>query len=147
MIHEGVAALSAVLINLLRDIDAGAIASIADTARAETFDDFLEHAAVYLQDRRKNEAGAIAGIVFEDALRRVCRKRSIPEKGVKLDLLITELTNGGLFTQAKAKRARAAAHVRTKASHAQWEEFDADDVDSTIKFAHEITSTHLAAQA
>ena len=107
MIHEGVAALSAVLINLLRDIDAGAIASIADAARAETFDDFLEHAKAYLQEGKKNEAGAIAGIVFEDALRRVCRKRSIHEKGVKLDLLITELTSSGIFTQGKAKRARA----------------------------------------
>ena len=145
MIQDGVAALSAVLINLLRDIDAGAIASIADTARAETFDDFLQHAAAYLQEGRKNEAGAIAGIVFEDALRRVCRKRSIPEKGVNLDLLITELTNNGVFTQAKAKRARAAAHVRTKASHAQWDEFDAGDVESTIEFTREVTSAHLAA--
>ena len=145
MIHEGVAALSAVLINLLRDVDAGAIASIADTARAETFDDFLDHATAYLQEGRKNEAGAIAGIVFEDALRRVCRKHTITEKGIKLDLLISELTNIGILTQAKAKRARAAAHVRTKASHAQWDEFDAGDVDSTIEFTHEITATHLAA--
>lgn len=145
MIHEGVATLAAVLLNLLRDIDAGTIASIADAARAETFVEFLAHATAYLEEGRKNEAGAIAGIVFEDVIRRVCRKRSITEKAVKLDLLITELVNCGAFTQAKAKRARAAGHVRTKASHAQWDEFDADDVSSAIEFTHEVTSSHLAA--
>ena len=145
LIHEGVASLAAVLINLLRDVDAGAIASIADSARAETFDDFLDHAIAYLAEGRKNEAGAIAGIVFEDALRRVCRKRSIAEKGVKLDLLITELANNGVLSLGKAKRARASAHVRTKASHAQWDEFDPNDVKSTIEFTKEITSTLLAA--
>ena len=143
MIHEAIAAFSAVLMNLLRDADGGALGSIADQARAETFDDFLAHARAYLEDKRKNEAGAIAGIVFEDALRRVCRKHSVIEKDIKLDLLISELTSKGILIQAKAKRARAAAHVRTKATHAQWDEFDTGDVESTIEFAHELVTNHL----
>lgn len=145
MIHEAVGAVAAILTNLLRDADAGALASIADQARAETFDDFLDHARSYLSSNRKNEAGAIAGIVFEDSLRRVCRKFSVTEKDVNLDLLISELTSRGVLTQTKAKRARAAAHVRTKASHAQWDEFDKADVETTVDFAHELIASQLDA--
>ena len=145
MLHEGVGAMSELLLNLMRDIDAGALVTIEDRARAETFEDFLAHAKAYQSDGRKNEAGAIGGIVFEDSLRRICRKYSIAEKDVKLDLLITQLTNIGVLNQAKAKRARAAAHVRTKASHAQWDEFDSHDVESTIEFTQELVESHLAA--
>lgn len=144
MLHEAVGALSGVLLNLMRDIDAGALVNIEDRARAEAFDDFLTHARSYFADGRKNEAGAICGIVFEDSIRRICRRYSVAEKDVSLDLLISQLTNLGVLTQAKAKRARAAAHVRTKASHAQWDEFDSKDVESTIEFAHELIQAHLA---
>ncbi|WP_353364419.1 hypothetical protein [Acidovorax sp. FG27] len=145
LIHEAVGTLAAILLNLLRDADAGALASIADQALAETFDDFLDHAAAYLSEGRKNEAGAIAGIVFEDTVRRICKKQMIGEKDVKLDLLISELTSKGVLTQAKAKRARASAHVRTKASHAQWDEFDSSDVEATISFARELVINNLDA--
>jgi hypothetical protein len=83
--------------------------------------------------------------VFEDSLRRVCRKHSIPDRGVKLDQLISELTAKGTLSPVKAKRARVAAHVRTKASHAQWDEFDLSDVEATIAFARELIASHLDA--
>lgn len=143
VIHEGVAEFSAVLRNLLRDADAGLLASVTDQARAETFDVFLDHAAAYVADSRKNEAGVIAGVVFEDSLRRVCRKQSVPEKNIKLDQLISELTTKGSLSPVKAKRARVAAHVRTKASHAQWDEFDMSDVEATIVFTRELITSSL----
>jgi hypothetical protein len=37
--------------------------------------------------------GVIAGIVFEDTIRRICRVLGVAENGIKLDTLITELTN------------------------------------------------------
>ncbi len=144
MSHEGAAALSSVLVNLLRDVDAGCLGSIVDKARAEAFNDFLDHAQAYLDTGRKNESGSIAGIVFEDSLRRVCGKHQIAQKDVKVDLLITALTNSGVISQTKAKRARAAAHVRTKATHAQWDEFDISDVQATIEFIREFNDHHLA---
>ena len=51
IIHVGVAELGAVLRNLLWDSDAGLLASVADQARAETFDDFLDHADAYVAMR------------------------------------------------------------------------------------------------
>ena len=143
-VHRAVREASLVLINLLRDADAGMLATLADQARAETFDDFLDHASYYLKNSRKHEAGVIAGVVFEDATRKVCRKLGITEKGEKLDALISALASRGEFTGVKAKRARAAADVRTKATHAQWDEFELEDVRATIEFARELIEAKLA---
>jgi hypothetical protein len=142
-IHHAVGEAALVLLNLLRDIDAGMIAALADQARAETFDDFLDHAVEYAKSQRKNESGVIAGVVFEDSLRRVCRKHGVPEKGVKLDALISELSSKGVLTAVKAKRARAAADVRTKATHAQWDEFELDDVRAAIALTRELIEAEL----
>lgn len=139
-IHRAVGEFAVVLRNLLDDAESGLLASVADQARAETFDNFLDHAEAYWRDHRKNESGVIAGVVFEDTLRRICRKQGIVEKDVKLDSLISELQKQGDLSGTKAKRARAAAHVRTKASHAQWAEFELDDVKSTIDFSRELLS-------
>ena len=143
MIHEGVGELAAVLKALQNDADLGLLASVADRARAETFDDFLDHADVYLKDSRKNEAGVIAGVVFEDTVRRVCRKSMIEEKGKRTDELISALSSQGQLSAIKAKRARVAAHVRTKATHAQWDEYEIADVRATIEFTRELIVSKL----
>ena len=145
LINNAVGELVALLNNLLADAEAGLLTSVADQARAEAFDDFLDHADAYFADDRKNESGVIAGVVFEDTLRRICRKESITEKGLNLDSLISELTNKGHLTPIKAKRARVAAHVRTKASHAQWDEFELTDVRATIEFTRELIASKLDA--
>jgi hypothetical protein len=145
VIHAAVGELAAVLQNLLTDADAGLLASVADRARAETFDDFLDHAEAYAKDNCKNESGVIAGVVFEDTLRRICTKLGIAEKGVKLDALISDLAARGKLSAVKAKRARAAADVRTKATHAQWSEFEVSDVQATISFTRELIASELDA--
>ena len=143
MIHNAVGELAAVLTALQSDADLGLLASVADRARAETFDDFLDHAHLYLEDSRKNEAGVLAGVVFEDTVRRVCRKNMIVEKGKQLDQLISALSSQGRLSAIKAKRARIAAHVRTKATHAQWDEYEIEDVRATIEFTRELIVSNL----
>lgn len=143
VIHNGVGDLAQVLSNLLKDAKADLISSVADRARAEVFDDFLDHAKSYIAEGHSNRAGVIAGVVFEDTLRRVCRKHHIEERGVNLDTLISELTTANVLSPTKAKRARVAAHVRTKATHAQWDEFDTGDVRATIEFAEELILNHV----
>jgi hypothetical protein len=144
LIHHAVAELGAVLQSLLHDAANGLLASVADQARAEVFDDFLDQAAYYAKNSKKQEAGTIAGVVFEDAIRRYSQRLGIAEKGQKLDTLISELASRNEFTAVKAKRARAAADVRTKATHAQWNEFELDDVLSTIEFTRSFIESKLA---
>jgi len=143
VINQAVGVMAAILRSLLLDADAGLLSSVADRARAEAFDNFLDHADAYVSAGHKNEAGVIAGAVFEDTLRRVCRKLGTVEKGAKLDALIAELSAKGELSGIKAKRARAAAHIRTKASHAQWDEFELEDVRATIVFTRELIESHL----
>ena len=129
-----------VLENLLTDINAGLISSLADRIRAETFDDFLEHAIQYHKEGRK-EAGVIAGVVFEDTIRRIAKRLGIENRS--LEDTINDLVKKEVFNQATAKRAKAAAHVRTKATHALWDEFELEDVSATINLTRELISVHL----
>ena len=142
-VPNSVGEVSVILRSLLQDIDSGLLASIEDQTRASVFDDFLDHAKEYAKDKLKNEAGVIAGVVFEDTLRGICRNTGIEEKDKKLDSLIDKLVKAGTLTQVKAKRARVAAHVRTKATHAQWDEFELEDVNTTIDFTEELILKHL----
>ena len=143
-IPDSVGAVAAILGSLLSDIDNGLISSIENQTRAAVFDDFLDHAKEYARKKLPKESGVISGVVFEDTLRTICRNHDIEEKEQQLDILISELSKREIFNPSKAKRARAAAHVRTKATHAQWDEFDINDVNATIKFTEELISSNLA---
>jgi hypothetical protein len=137
---------SALLLRLLEEIDRGLLTSIENQAIALTFDDFLDHGAEYLKHGRKNEAAVIAGIVFEDTIRRICRVLGASENGIALDTLISELTKRDppVLTALKAKRARAAAGLRTSAAHARWDEIDLRDVAPVIELTKELIGAHLA---
>lgn len=143
VIQESVGEITVILESLLNDINNGLLASVENQTKALVFDDFLDHAKAYIKQEMKNESGVIAGVVFEDTLRNICRNNGINEAGVKLDQLITELTKLDVITQIKAKRARVAAHVRTKATHAQWEEFELSDVKTTVEFTEELINANL----
>jgi hypothetical protein len=62
----------------------------------------------------------IAGIVFEDTIRRICRVLGVTENGIALDTLISELAKKGTLTALKAKHARFAAGLRTSAAQSIW---------------------------
>jgi hypothetical protein len=142
-IQESVGEVVVILQSLLSDINNGLLSSVENQTKALVFDDFLDHAKAYTKQEMKNEAGVIAGVVFEDTLRNISRNNGIAEPDVKLDQLITELTKLDVITQIKAKRARVAAHVRTKATHAQWCEFELSDVTTTIEFTEELINANL----
>lgn len=143
-VNEAVGEIAAVLRQLISDIDGGLITSVVDQARAETLDDLLDAASEYHSDGRKDGSGILATAVFEDTLRRIARKNDIADKGVKTDILITQLTQSGFTTAIIAKRCRAAAGVRNSALHGQWDEFSLDDVSSVIVLTRELLNAHLS---
>jgi hypothetical protein len=138
-----ISGMAALLARLLEEIEGGLLTTIENHAIAVTFDNFLDHGAEYLKRERKDEAAVIAGIVFEDKIRRICRVLDIGENDVPLDALITELTKRDVFTQLKAKRARAAAGLRTAAAHARWEEIELSDINPVIELTRELVAAHL----
>lgn len=137
--------MAALMTRLLEEIDGGLLTTVENHAIAVTYDDFLEHGAEYLKDGRKNEAAVIAGVVFEDTIRRICRVLEMAENGVALETLISDLAKRDppALTSLEAKRARAAAGLRTSAAHARWDEIKLGDVDPVIQFTREPMSAHL----
>ncbi len=142
-VNQDVGKLAALLSNLMMDVENGLLTTIADQATADTFDNFLDHAKEYLKENKKNESGVIAGVIFEDSIRRIYRKHGYEDKDQKLEIIINTLAKANIITQTKAKRAKVAAHVRTKATHAQWGAFDLKDVEGTIQYTEELISNHL----
>jgi hypothetical protein len=133
-----------VLRALLPDIDAGLVGDLGNKIRAATFDDFLDHAESYLQDGQKMQAGVVAGVVFEDTIRRIYRdKITGDDKGKQVDELINALTRQNVITGQQSKQAKVAAHVRAKATHALWDEFNLEGVESTIQITKTFLREHL----
>ena len=64
--------MQAMMARLLEEIEGG-LTTIGNYAIAATFGDFLDHGAEYLNSGQKDEAAVIAGIVFEDTIRQICR--------------------------------------------------------------------------
>lgn len=137
--------IAAILRQLVADVDDGLLDPIESKARGVVFGDFLDHAAHYLRGGNHAPAGVIAGVVFEDTVRRICERDKIPQRDVNLDYLISELRKADVLTDVAAARARSAAMVRTKATHAQWDEFTATDVQSTLDFTRELVRDLLGA--
>jgi hypothetical protein len=128
---------------LLPDIDAGLIANFGNKVRAETFDDFLDHAERYRQEGEKQAAGVLAAVVFEDTVRRICRDKNIPDKGESLEQLLNSLARQNVITGQQNKQAKVAAHVRSKATHALWDEYDLNGVAQTIQLTRTFLREHL----
>jgi hypothetical protein len=141
---QSVASVAETLQALLADVDAGLLGDLGDQVRAETFDNFLDHGEAYLADDRKMEAGVIAGVVFEDTIRRIYRNKiAYDDKGKELEELINALARKGVITGQQSKQAKVAAHVRSKATHALWDEFNIDGVQATIQITRRFLADHL----
>jgi hypothetical protein len=140
---QHVGSIAEILQALLVDIDAGLLGDLANKIRAETFDNFLDHAVLYLQKGHEKEAGVIAGVVFEDTVRRIYRDKIGDDKDQHLENLINALANAGVITGQQSKQAKVASHIRTKASHAQWDEFDLEGVEDAIQITKLFLRKHL----
>jgi uncharacterized protein YutE (UPF0331/DUF86 family) len=123
--------------------ETGLLGTVEYLVAAATFDDFLDHAAVYHKANKKMEAAVLASAVFEDALRRLARKHNVSTSGQAVEGLIDELQRSGIVTPVKAKRLKACAGLRNRALHAEWDAFDIRDVGEQIAATRELVEQHL----
>ena len=82
-------------------------------------------------------------MVFEDTVRRIYRNKLGEDNGRPLEDLINGLAREEVITGQQSKQAKVGSHVRTKATHAQWEEFDMAGVEATIQFTKTLLRDHL----
>lgn len=140
-ISKAVSQVCSILESILLDVEAGLITQLESRIRGEAFDDFLDQADHMLKAGRI-EAGVIAGVVFEDTVRRIGRDNSAVHD--KVDEIISDLARKDVISATKAKSARVAAHVRTKATHAEWDAFDLSDVKAAIELTRALIDAHLS---
>lgn len=105
---------------------------------ASTFDDFLTHAADFNRAGKKTESSVLCSAVFEDAVRKLAEKVSVPQASRSLDAVIDDLAKQGSITPVKSRRWKSYAAVRNKALHAQWDDFDLRDVGEMLAGTREI---------
>ena len=58
---------------------------------ASTFDDFLTHAADFNRAGKKTESSVLCSAVFEDAVRKLAEKVSVPQASRSLDAVMMTL--------------------------------------------------------
>lgn len=121
----------------------GLLRKIEYVISAATFDDFLDHAAVYHKGNKKTEASVLASAVLEDTIKKVALKNGIKTDGVSLEQLIEELVKKDIFTLVKSKRVKGYAAVRNHALHAEWGKFDIKDVGELINGTRDIIEEFL----
>lgn len=110
---------------------------------AETFDNFLDHAAFYHKGDKKVEAAVLASAVLEDTVKKISLKNGLTTKGQSLEALIDELSKVGAITPVKAKRIKAFSGIRNNALHAEFDDFDIKDVGEMIKGIRELIEDYL----
>jgi len=143
--HQSVFEFAELLKQLLVDIDRGLLASVEQQVSSVTYDDLLDHAQAYLADGRKDPAGVIAGVVFEDTIHRLCVANGIEHASKTLDPLINALATARHLQGLEAKEAKTATGLRTSATHARWDEFNTEQVIAVIAFTRRMIREKLSA--
>ena len=129
--------------NFAADLDAGLMASIVDLASAEAMDSLLDTARAYHKKGGKEGSGVLAGVVFEDTIRRLYKKNVVDGRDLTLEPMIAALTKCAVITPVQADNCRAAAKVRTSAAHARWDELNLREIGTVIQFTHQLLSDHF----
>lgn len=138
-----VSVLLGMLQHVQQDFEAGLL-NLEARVSAQTFDDLLDHADAYLGQKRHEPAGVLAGVVFEDTVRKLCDKHGILQDGIPLENLLSELVKKSVMTPFERKEASTAAALRTSATHARWAEYGLVQVGPVIDFTRRLIREKLA---
>ena len=123
-----------VLKALKEDLEEGDfVRRISSLISAEVFSDFLEMADHLVQQGYKDPAASLAGAVLEDGLRRLARANELPVKSRDdIAVLNSRLATKDVYNLLRRKQIDSWGHIRNKADHAEFGEYQASDVSSMI---------------
>ena len=131
------------------DVSNGLLVNIKSLALAEVFADFLEMGEYLLNEGYKDAAAVIIGSVLEDGLRKLCERASLPVVGnsgkpLTIDPLNTQLAKADIYSKLVQKQITSWAHVRNKAAHGEYDEYNTEQVRMMLLFVQSFAGEHLA---
>ncbi len=113
------------------DFNSGFLINIRSLIKAEDSVEILDQAEELLHANYKDPAGVLAGVALEIALKDLCNRNSVLV--AKMDSMNTELCKLGVYNLGMQKQITAWAHLRNKAAHGEFSEYNNADVDLMIK--------------
>jgi hypothetical protein len=146
-------ALYAIASALYDAVDKDFLDDIGSLVRADVFTDQLDMAEHLLAEGYTLAAAVVVGISLETHLHQLARKNSIPltfrttrgdDAPKKADILNAELRANGTYNSLEQKNVTAWLDLRNKAAHGQADQFDARNVDDTLRGVRGFIAHHPA---
>ncbi|WP_045419310.1 hypothetical protein [Vibrio jasicida] len=135
-------------ITVKHDVENDLILSIRGLLQAEIFSDFLEIGEHLLNEGYKDAAAVTIGAVLEDGLRELCKKNDISiikpnGSAMTIEPLNTELAKNEIYSKLVQKQVTSYAHIRNKAAHGQYEEYDKFQVEMMLLFVQTFSEQYF----
>lgn len=138
-----------IALTVKHDVENDLLSDIRGLLQAEIFGNFLEIGEHLLNEGYKDAAAVTIGAVLEDGLRELCKKNDISitkpnGSPMTIEPLNTELAKHEVYTKLVQKQVTSYAHIRNKAAHGQYEEYDKSQVEMMLLFVQNFSDQHLA---
>ena len=130
------------------DLDNGLLVNFKALIQADIFADFLEMGEYLLNGGYKDAAAVIIGSVLEDGLRKLAEKNKISitndyGKALTIEPLNNELAKKEVYSKLIQKQISSWAHIRNKAAHGEYKEYNKEQVQMMLLFVQSFTSDYL----
>jgi hypothetical protein len=93
-------------------------------------------------DQAKNVGAVLVAAAFEDTIRRIADKHSVPHIE-KLELLLSELKSRSLITGTQVGIAQSYLSFSNRALHADWDKIERASVMGVLGFVEELIRMHF----
>ncbi|MBC8199351.1 MAG: hypothetical protein H8E80_04805 [Desulfobacteraceae bacterium] len=146
--HDQISQLVGVATSIKHDYEKGLLNNIRSLIQADIFSDFLEMGEYLLSEGYKDAAAVIIGAVLEDGLKKLCERNGIPilrENGRPLTIepLNRALSTAKVYNKLIQKQITTWAHIRNKAAHGEYDEYNKPQVEMMLIFVQNFTSDYL----
>ena len=130
--------------NVLQEIDAGLVTTLANQAAGEVFGDLVALAKSAHQAGHKTVAAVLACAALEDSLKRKAGELGISTTGKTLDSVVNALKAASFFKGPQAAIVGSYVKLRNSAMHADWDKIESSDVGSLIGFLEPFLIQHFS---
>jgi hypothetical protein len=138
-----------ITLTIQHDVKNDLLGNIRGLLQADIFADFLEIGEHLLNEGYKDAAAVTIGAVLEDGLRKLCDKNGIATikpngSPLTIEPLNTELARQAVYTKLTQKQVTSWAHIRNKAAHGEYSEYDKAQVQMMLLFVQSFAEQHLS---